>query len=493
MNKIYNTLFVAVIATVMLCTSCTKDFDEINTNPDKATEEQVPVTNVLAFCESATFETLFDQWISLRDLGPFSGQIAQWQYSEESYYVPRQSTDANAWSNIYCIISNVRTIEERSTPNSNMWAAATVFECQLFQMACDTWGDIPYSEACVISKPNKKPAYDKQSFIYLDLLKRLKTATETFDDNSEGLGKGDLLLNNNIDYWRRYANALRIRIAARIAKIDPTTSAAVVNEILGDPAKYPLPETSSHNIFYFADGNSVYEEWASLYNKRPGEVGISKALANALKELNDPRLPVYAEPTQDYLNGKSSEKYAGHQHGLRTNANITSVSSIGERFCHKKDFGGFVPLLRSCETYFALAYMKHLGIETTGYSEQSAYEKALRLSLEENNIADTAITRFLTNEGAFDGSEEKLATQWWISVFKNSYEAWSIYRMTGHPTSNIMAPGSVYSNHNTQPLVYPYPVTEENLNTANQRKANEKTVDLFWGRQMWWDTRTDVY
>jgi hypothetical protein len=57
------------------------------------------------------------------------------------------------------------------------------------------------------------------------------------------------------------------------------------------------------------------------------------------------------------------------------------------------------------------------------------------------------------------------------------------------------ASGSVYGpeNHNRGPFHYPYPVSEQNLNSANIGPELDGIVDDFWGKQLFWDTRTGVH
>jgi hypothetical protein len=40
---------------------------------------------------------------------------------------------------------------------------------------------------------------------------------------------------------------------------------------------------------------------------------------------------------------------------------------------------------------------------------------------------------------------------------------------------------------------YPYPSTEFNLNGTNADAAAAGIVDHFWGKQLFWDTRTGVH
>ena len=80
--------------------------------------------------------------------------------------------------------------------------------------------------------------------------------------------------------------------------------------------------------------------------------------------------------------------------------------------------------------------------------------------------------------------------QKWLSLFK-SHEAWAESRRTDVPQMPA-APGSAYPGHNRPPFRYPYADDEKNLNSANVEVAMQGVVDHFWGKKMWWDTRSGV-
>jgi hypothetical protein len=157
-------------------------------------------------------------------------------------------------------------------------------------------------------------------------------------------------------------------------------------------------------------------------------------------------------------------------------------------------YTGFTPYFRASETYFELAEAAFLGWNV-GIGAEEAYNKAVTLSLEENGIDSDAIKTYLGGSAKWDGTVGKLYDQWWISLYKNGMEAWSLYRRTGYPTENYIAPGrpSTYANHNTPPFRLPYSIDEEGLNAAQLKLVSDQVKDDFWGTQMWWDTRKGVY
>lgn len=482
-----------LLATAMFAFSgCTSSFDDVNTDPDRPSAALVPSTNILAYCLRYSTDNMFDEWFDLNESAGFSGQVAKWMYTEEGYYNFRPAVNTASWNVCFYTVSNLQAILDKETEGSNMWAAATIFQCQMYQVISDRWGNVPYSDALKLESGNTKPAYDKQSTIYPDLLKRLKTAVEALTTDGEALGSGDVLLGGDITKWKKYGNSLRLRIAARIANIDPTEAKATFEEILGNPDKYPILSSNDDNVF-FEWKNEYPEPYADYYQTRPNEYGISKLMVETLKSLDDPRLSIYAKPTANWTNATAEgrdtiTKYAGYQNGQESSANVSSYSGIGERFMSTKSLTGFSPWMRSCETYFAIAYAASKGW-SVGMTQEAAYDKAVTLSLEENGCN---ATDYLAGKAKYDGTQEQLFTQWWISVFKNSMEAWSLFRMSGYPTGNVIAPSSYYPGHNTPPMCYGYPDNERNLNTENCAAEAATEKDYFWGKQMWWDTRTGL-
>lgn len=315
------------------------------------------------------------------------------------------------------------------------------------------------------------------------MLAKLKTAADELDVNGDALGTGDVLFNGDIDSWKRYCNSLRLRLAIRISKVSPDLARQTFAEIMGNPAKYPIIEENAQNAF-FIWGNEYPEPWADYYRQRPDEYGISKTLVDKLKDYADPRLSIYAEPNAD-------GEYVGYPNGTKAYAIVSNFSKIGKRFM--RDLTGFSPWFRASETYFSVAEAAKLGFNSGGETAESAYNKAVRLSMEENGVTETAINNYLAaGPGKYNGTNGQLYDQIWIALFKQGMEAWSLYRRTGYPTSNRIAPDTYYPGHYCPPMRYCYPDTEANLNTENYKIASATIVDNFWGEPMWWGLNLDV-
>ena len=165
---------------------------------------------------------------------------------------------------------------------------------------------------------------------------------------------------------------------------------------------------------------------------------------------------------------------------------ISRYSRIGAKF--RDDKKGFTPFFRAAEVSFALAEAASLGWNV-GTSAAAAYTNGVTLSLKENGVSDADIATYVTGSGAYDGNVKTIYLQKWIALFKNGNEAWAENRRTDVP---LLAPatGSSYTGHNRPPLRYPYPTSETQLNSANSGSFVAEVKDNFWGKKMWWDTRT---
>lgn len=475
--------FTFVIFMALFLSGCTGDFGEINTDPDRA--KDAPANNVLAFVLTYHSDTYYDSWNNLNEPSTYGGQVTKIQYIDEARYNFRPGVVENKWYYGYITLQNIKEIKTKAEADNatNLLAVAKVLEAYIFQAMTDTWRDIPYSDALKMGEGVLLPSYDKQEDIYPALLSTLEEANNMFNQGSNDVvGDGDLLFHGDMKKWQKFCNSLRLRMAMRISDVSPLGK-STVEAIMGNPSANPIMQSNADNAFYWYPGSSPYEDpWYEDSTGRDDH-GMSDVMIDALLALDDPRLPVYAHPAE------SDGQYRGFTIGAAAQPNIATISRIGARF--RDDPAGFIPYMRYAETMFHLAEAAHKGYNV-GMDAKTAYEAAVTGSLLENEIAQADITAYLAGEGAYDGTLETIYLQEWISLFKQGMEAWSLYRRTGVPSTNYVAPGSKYTGHNSPPFRYPYPNNESSLNGSNSGPYVNEVVDDFWGKQMWWDTRTGV-
>ena len=464
-------------------TGCTGDFDSINTDPDNPTT--VNPTNELAFVERAMCDELFDDWFDMAEPSSFGGQIAKYTYTDENWYNFRPGTQNDNWKYCYDLQNNLKDIykQAESSGNSNMKNVATVLSMFIMQITTDRWRDVPYTEMARMDEGITAPAYDKQEDIYPHMLRDLKIAADGLaDDNVGSLGEGDQLFSNKMTKWQQFCNSLRLRIAMRISSAMPDTAKTTVLEITGNPTRYPLIKSNSDNAFFYFN-NEYFEPWGDAVRTRY-DFCVSNVLVNTLDSLKDPRIGVYC------MKAVNSDKYVGFRIGTKAYGVQKDYSGIGQRFCNSSTHYGFTPLFRACETYFQLAEAAKLGWDV-GISAEEAYNNAVTLSLEENEVSSAEISTYLAGAAKYDGTAAQFYTQEWLALFKQGMEVWSLYRRTGIPANNYPAPekDTRYPGHTVPPLRSPYPNNEVNLNPTNCAPYSAKIVDNFWGVAMMWDQR----
>ncbi|MCX6235280.1 MAG: SusD/RagB family nutrient-binding outer membrane lipoprotein [Bacteroidetes bacterium] len=492
MKKIFKVNIILVIGFIVTLVSCTKNFEELNTNPNQPND--VPSTNILARVIRYCGDNFFNAWQGMNEMCSFAGQITKIQYVDEARYNFREGVVNNAWTDYYTCQMDLKVIMEKSDAEGavNMKAAAQTFSCMLWQMCTDQWKDIPYSNALLGLDGITLPTYDSQSDIYFALADKLKEAADLFASGAaDALGEGDILFNGDAAKWQKFCNSLRLRLAIRMSAADGAKAKAIFEEVLGNPGQYPIMASNDDNAFQWWPGSAPYKEPYQEDSQTRDDHGMCDVLINNLLQNNDPRLPVYAHPA--YTDGEGNPVYRGLDPGaIDGTFRMDTISRIGARF--RDDAAGFTPYMRYAEVLFDIAEASFLGW-TTGWTAKDAYEAGVLASMEENGLDQAAYDAYIAQPAiAWNNDVKQIQLQNWIAIFKQGQEAWAEVRRTDVPVVD-MSKGSLtppYGTHNRQPFRYPYPTNEANLNETNVVPFAATIVDNFWGERMWWDKRTGV-
>ena len=490
MKKLFKTKWILFVCAGLFLESCTKNFDQINTNPNAAST--APATNIFASGIVSAANTLYGTRLDIYYAGSYAGMTASISQGDYEY---RVDINSSIWNDLYTaaniFVSTMNTAAKDS--NTNLQAAALTMKVYTAQKVTDMFGDVPYSEAFSAAKNIIYPKFDKQKDVYTAMFAELKTAADMFKTGKGNLGAGDFIYQGDVAKWREFCNSLRLRLAIRISNVDPATAKSVMTDVLGNPADYPVMTTNDGNAYFYYPGVAPNQElWfedAGVGNRTLGNYRLNNVLISSMAVNSDPRLSVYALPNK-------WGKYHGYSFFLGQSSdtlnNGNNVSTIGDRFAN--DPKGFSPFMNCAEVYFILAEAYEKGL-ATGDAE-AAYKMGIAKSMEENGIDATATATFLALPGVSynTGSSthlEKIGTQKYISLFKQSVEAWSEARRTDIPL--MLGVSDNYANkHNRPPFRLSYADQERTLN-GSSFPVDVKIVDIFWGDQMWWDTRTNVH
>jgi len=485
MKTIKQIKVLSLAALLLVIGSCTKNFDEMNVNPNAATV--VPATNVFLRAMMSITYTLFGERLDVYYAGSWAGHTAAIGTGDYEY---RVDINNSQWRSMYIgmtyCVDAMRLAEIED--NTNLYAAALTLKAYAAHQTTDMWGDIPYSEAFRLEEDIIYPKYDKQKDVYAQILSELKTASEMFTAGGGDIGVGDWIFGGDIDKWVKFCNSTRLRIALRMSSVDEAGASTVIAEVLGQPL---LVEQSDNAYFWYPgitpDQEIWYERMGAADGNKTDQYRTNHEMVSRLKANNDPRLPVYVDLNK---NGEYNgyRFYDGQTRDTLNNGN--NVSHIGDRFGN--DPKGFSPFMHCAEIYFNKAEIYERGIASGNAKE--AYEMGIMKSMEDNGIDAAATSAFLEEPGVAWGvgsmsNLEKIRTQKWISLFKQSVEAWSEARRTDVPLITGVSENYALS-HNRPPFRMAYADEEKSLNTNFPTDVVES--DIFYGTQMWWDTRTGV-
>ncbi|TVQ18699.1 MAG: SusD/RagB family nutrient-binding outer membrane lipoprotein [Bacteroidetes bacterium] len=473
-------------ALLVVSHSCTKDFEEINTDPNNPVE--APSINILANVIRLHTQQYYNAWGDMNEPSSYANHLGKIQYIDEAAYRFREGVVNNLWFFTYVNINDLDIVirkESQEGGNPNYLAMAMTLRAYIYQMATDRWKDIPYTDAARGHEELTNPSYDTQESIYMDLLDQLKQANNHYDNAAVfAIGPNDVLFGGNMMKWKRFTNSLRLRVATRMSDVAPAVARQHIEEILANPSTYPVMLNNADNAYLIWQSSPPYKEPWNTDSDNRDDHGMCVTLIDILKDHDDPRLPVYAKPAT--VDGEYRGVISGTFDGTFA---LNEISRIGARFRDVPD--GFTPIMRAAEIHFMIAEAAFRGWNTGGISAQQAYEDGIAASLSEYDL--DGLNDYLAQPGvAWNNSANQIHLQKWIALFKNGNEAWAENRRTDVPLLEH-APASAYvDQHNRPPFRYPYPVDEINLNSENVGPKLQGIVNHMWGQRMWWDTRTGV-
>jgi hypothetical protein len=467
-----------IIALALVFSSCKKDLDETNINPN-ATENAQP-DYLLTGAIKNTADSYWGTANTMNSSLLFVQHWAKIQYTEEDRFIFTNSSFTSLWSTGYSTsITNLNKIAELgvSSNTPNYKGVALVLRSWVFLLLTDAYGDVPYSQAGKI-KDYITPAYDKQKDVYFGLLEDLKAAKASLDPAGRAIA-GDIIYNGNIARWRKLANSLRIRIALRIADKEPAKSKQVLEEIKAEGDAYISDNADNAQLVYLT---SPQQNPVSALFETRDDYRISKSIVDKLFQLNDPRLPVYASKTQT----ATPQEYVGIPNGL-TNS---EASILG--FAKTSKPGAYFLTPQAPAVIFSYAELLFDRAEAAarGFTTENAadlYQQAIKASLKQYNISDAAALTYLAQPGVqYDAANYKksIGEQKWIALFGQGLEAFAEQRRLDYPqltaSVNTVLNGKI-------PVRFIYPGTEQSLNSQSYKNAVASQGADLLTTKLWFD------
>jgi Starch-binding associating with outer membrane len=472
---------------ILFFTACEKDFEEINKDPNNPVV--VSTADLLAGSERSLMKYLFgmnDEWGFAYIPHVYMQFWAATLYTNIDRYedIPYDFTEFYTYSlndlqHIITLNTNEETAQNAALdgPNENQIAIARILKAYAFHNITDIWGSIPYSQA-LKGGEDFTPLYDDQEFIYRDIIKELTEAVAQINEEA-GNVEGDIIYGGDMASWKLFANSLKLRLGMRLTKVDPATAETVVKEALSAGVFASQGDNALYSYLASAPNNSA---WNQQYEFGAPEYACSSVLVDKLKAFNDPRLEVYAQPSE------ATGEYVGMPYGI-SNAvaggiGYSNVSLPGVRILAAEEPA---ILMSYAEVLFLQAEAAARGWTTN--DAKTLYIEAIAASMDYWGIQldDAAFNAYVEQEGvAFDPLqfEKSIGEQKWISLYTQGPEAWSEWRRLGFP---ILQPAVEAVANREIPRRKGYPYSEFNLNRENYNAAIAVQGPDVMDTRLWWD------
>jgi hypothetical protein len=453
-------------------------------------------------------------------------QAVGWE-NYDNQYVPGAAGVSDNWKDYYYFLAQYRELEKiyakltasDQADNRIYMIAATIFLYDQTQKMVDLHGDIPFSEASMLSINGgnysaSAAKYDDAASIYTKMLDGLKGFADELNTISipayvqKKFNTQDLINGGNITLWKRYTNSLRLRMLTRVSGASAFTSRSntEIAAILAAPATYPVVTANSENIevtIYDPASDITSKGFKSGLEDSYGNTA-GKVMVDHMKTYADPRLRAMLQPGDsakgvyegvDPLANRSVQNIAIARDAKATIYNRSSIS-------RNTYFPG--EIINAAEVSFLAAeyYLKTSNLSAA----KTAYENGIRQSIEyyyafralsTDNSSGTLtpatpaeVNAYIASTGVnwdlaltTDAKLKLIATQKWIhySVVQPN-ENWAEVRRLDLPAFSFEVDNA--STIIKQPPVrWVYPTSEVTYNKANYETVRSKdnlTTKIFW-------------
>ncbi len=535
-----------VLATIVLA-SC-QDLTELNVNPNGVDPTTVNPNLLVTTVITSSAKGYTDNG--------YNGNVAGvMQYVQKSGWGSGLNNfdwiSEVSWSGYYDNLRNIDHLYNRSEEEGMEFQMGLAMVLKAFNYGniTDGWGDAPYTAALNAADGGQEdlfPVFDSQEVIYKGIIEDLKKANTLLSKGVDGYSgisqSNDVIYNGAPSKWRKLANSLMLRYYLRVSSKLPEYAKAGIEEIINNPATYPIFTSNADDAAMAYVGTSNSDSWPAntTYDNSQSNfsrIQLGAGLRDVLVDTKDPRLSVWFNKVKVKIT--VSEKFAPENdvvdNGVRYllpsyvqaqdyviyNKNTWQAASDASKTIidtmeyvgiptavvgyepynynlnPKPTQGGYNDHVSALADKYKAAKGDMLKSRLISYSEvcfilaeaakkgwsvgtqQSWYEKGIQASLETWGVG-SSFTAYNAMPGvAYTGSLEQIMTQKWIANWTNATESWCDWRRTGLPALKFGSKG----RRDAMPLRYRYDANEKNRNAANYEKAITGLVETSFTAQ----------
>ena len=539
--KNIKSLIAGLCGVVALTTACSdSDYTEKYDNPAQTTKVTCDrlMTGTLYYGREYTFNAYWRMYTWDNGIIGKYAQTIGFTNANNSMWSAQDSYVGNRWENFYGVLAQFRVLEktfnelspEQQKVNLAYRDIAEVFVLDHLAQLLDAFGSVPFHKAGFLGITgdvvNSYPEYDSDVDLYKHILDRLGVlstelagvAANTPTVVASALPQQDFLNHGELKRWVKYANALRLRAAVRVATQGDLQAEGkkVVAEVLGKE----LPASCDATTDWPAGENIVatpdMDGFNYYQNFRDGYKDHSRASQAMLDVLgaDDPRLPVmYSKNAAGEYKGLSTHEALDDQ---ETNTSLPEARRVYSRidstlFYENKNM--LSPIVTVAEVDFLRAEARQRGwasgdakqafVDGVWHSTQFYFTQNMNSELVTTGVtsyhasavpAEADVRAYASK--IWDAATDKLdliVSQKWLNFgFFQPSQALAEVRRTGYPSGLYFPEDSQAQLFKTVPARVRYPSVEQNNNSKNYQKALEKLnakdavnyayTKLFWAK-----------
>lgn len=465
----FNIKSAVIIPTILLLVSCTGNFEDLNTNPNGITDEQLEQ-------DYNTFSVYY------ADIERYLINTTDWEYQLTqnltadiwaNYWVSGTLDGANnqtyqltwpdqKWNDIYDEVlpaaqQVIEMAEEEDEPAFGAWAK--LLKVYGLQELTSIYGPIIYADYGAESGSS----YDSEEEVYHELFADLDDVIESLSNfiGFEGFQNGDVsTYGGNVEQWIKMANSLRLQLALRIVYADEELAKTEAKKAIEQSVGLIASNNDNFGIDLGADPNPI-----GVIGYDWGDIRMSGTMESFLVGYDDPRIEEYFAPVEDLslVPNHPDIPFKGVKSGSK-------IEDVGARV----DLSAPGTVFQDESTWWLLTYadvnfmLSEASLRWPGLTSGDAqfyYEEGVKASFEDwgaagaeayltddsstpidykdtsgdneggiNNFdAQTDITVKWENGDSKERKLERIMTQKWIASFPNSFWAWEDFRRTGYP------------------------------------------------------------
>jgi hypothetical protein len=467
-----------LFASVSLLIGCTKDFKEINTDPNRierispGTLLNPTIYEVAAFNTTKSDDVTFNLMQVMLPFPSVSGGVHRYDLTE--------SAGNSTWNTYYRWLLNVKEMYEAANAagDDNYKAIAMTLNAWIYSNLTDAFGDVPKDQAVRAEEGILRPAFNRQQDIYTRLLLDLDSANTLYNTTIPMIYGTDILYSNNVANWKRFANSLKLRLLLRVSGKPEMNSWEELRKMIDAPATYPVFASNDQGAVLRITGVTPnLSPWGRAIDFTTFRAAAAFFIDN-LNNFNDPRLPRFATQARS-LDGTTAIGYKGIPSGYSNDAQFDYLPS------NLNVALATAPMISLIMPYAEVEFIKaevehHFNREAQA---KLAYEKGVKAAIEQWGAVMPA-DYFQNPAAAWDGTLERIMLQKYYGLFFVDYQAWFEYRRTGFPD---VPKNSGMLNNGIMPVRFRYPPTVQSTNNENYNQAVEWMGGDDINTKVWWE------